>query len=222
MLAKVRLLGWIGALGCAAVVLLRSATWPGAGDPAAATMAVMQVVAGALAAYLALATVIAIRLPRFAPAFVQRLVAAAVGSALVLGPIAAGAAPQPVATPSDAPVLHKIADDPSTTPSTTPSTRTTTAAPASGRESHVDDMTFPPRTSTVAPVTADAAGEVVVAAGDHLWGIAERTVAQRLGRTPTDAEIAPYWSKLIDANRDRLATGDPDLIFAGQVFRLPS
>ncbi|MEA3055784.1 MAG: resuscitation-promoting factor RpfA, partial [Actinomycetota bacterium] len=110
-----------------------------------------------------------------------------------LVPVAAGAAPQRAATPSDAPVLHKIADDPSTT--------TTTSSP---------------RTSTVAPA------EVVVAAGDHLWGIAERTLEQRLGRAPNDAEIAPYWSKLIEANRDRLTTGDPDLIFAGQVFRLPS
>ena len=211
MLAKVRLLGWIGALGCAAVVLLRSATWPGAGDPAAATMAVAQVVAGVLAAYLALAAVVAIRLPRLAPAFVQRLVAAALGGSLVLGPIAAaaGAAPQPMPTPTDAPVLHKIADDPSTT-------TTTTAPPASGRDLPAVDRNTPPSSSGV------ASSEVVVAPGDHLWGIAERVLTQRLGRAPSDAEVAPFWSQLIEANRDRLATGDPDLIFAGQVFRLPS
>jgi nucleoid-associated protein YgaU len=208
MLAKVRLLGWIGALGCASVVLLRSATWPGTGDPAAATMAVVQAVAGVLAAYLALATVVAIRLPRLAPAFVQRLVAAAVGTTLVLAPVAAGAAPQPAPTPSDAPVLHKVADDPSTT--TTPTS--TTAPPGSGREPPRDATSFPPSSSS----------EVVVGPGDHLWGIAERALSQRLGRAPTDAEIAPFWSQLVEANRDRLATGDPDLIFAGQVFRLPS
>ena len=194
MVAKVRLLAWFGAVACAAVVLLRSATWPGADDPAAATMAAVHVVAGALAAYLALATVLAIRLPRVAPGFVRRLVAAAVGGTLVLGPIAAGAAPQPAPSPSDAPVLHKVADDPPTTTSTTASPRTPDAG----------------------------ASEVTVAPGDHLWGIAERTVAQRLGRGPTEAEVATYWSRLVDANRDRLATGDPDLIFAGQVFRLPS
>jgi len=212
MLAKVRLLGWIGATGGAAMVLLRSASWPGAGDPATATMAVVQVVAGVLAAYLAIAAVVAIRLPRLAPVFVQRLVAAAVGGSLVLAPMTtAGAAPQPVPTPSDAPVLHKIADDASTT-----TTTTTTGPPASGREDPALDREIPPRTP------AAAAGEVVVAPGDHLWGIAARTLTSRLGRPPTDAEIAPYWSRLIETNRDRLATGDPDLIFAGQVFRLPS
>jgi len=212
MLAKVRLLLWIGALTCASVVLLRSARWPGAEDPAAATMAVAQVVAGVLAAYLALATVLAIRLPRLAPAFVQRLVAAAIGGTLVLAPMTsvAGAAPQPVPTPSDAPVLHKLADDPSPTTTSAPVT-----PPASGRDPQSNERQIPPRTEV-------AEGEVTVVAGDHLWGIAERTVAQRLGRAPTDAEVAPYWHQLIDANRDRLATGDPDLIFAGQVFRLPS
>ncbi|MEN3273905.1 MAG: resuscitation-promoting factor RpfA [Actinomycetota bacterium] len=213
MLAKVRLLGWIGALTCAAMVLLRSASWPGAEDPAAATMAVAQVVASVLAAYLALATVLAIRLPRLAPAFVQRLVPAAIGTTIVLAPVAAGAAPQRVPTPSDAPVLHKIADDPSTATSTT--TSTTVAPPGSGRESAPGRYAIPPRTE-------GPAGEVTVAAGDHLWGIAERTLTERLGRAPADREIAPYWSQLIEANRDRLATGDPDLIFAGQVFRLPS
>jgi nucleoid-associated protein YgaU len=175
-------------------------------------MAVAQVVAGVLAAYLAVATVLAIRLPRLAPRFVQQLVAAALGTTLVLTPVAAGAAPQRAPTPSDAPVLHKIADDPSTTTTTA---STTTVQPGSGRESAPERYAIPPRTE--AP-----AAEVTVAPGDHLWGIAERTLAAQLGRAPTDAEIAPYWSRLIEANRDRLATGDPDLIFAGQVFRLPS
>jgi nucleoid-associated protein YgaU len=220
MLAKVRLVGWIGALGCAAVVLLRSVAWPGAGDPAAATMAVAQVVAGALAAYLALASVLAIRLPRLAPAFVQRLVAAAAGTTLALAPVAAGAAPRPVPAPSDAPVLHKVADDPTTMP-TTPVPR-----PGVGRDRAPEEHAVPPSSPVTAPNPGASpgagAGNVTVAPGDHLWGIAERVLAQRLGRPPTDAEVAPYWSQLIEANRDRLATGDPDLIFAGQVFRLPS
>jgi len=211
MLAKVRLLVWIGALGCASVVLLRSTSWPGAGDPAAATMAVAQVVAGVLAAYLAVASVLAIRLPRLAPRFVQRLVAAAIGTTMVLTPVAVGAAPQRVPTPSDAPVLHKIADDSS------PTTTVATAPPGSGRDPVPERYEIPPSSPVATPT-----GEVVVAPGDHLWGIAERTLTERLGRAPTDAEIAPYWSRLIEDNRDLLATGDPDLIFAGQVFRLPS
>ena len=68
-----------------------------------------------------------------------------------------------------------------------------------------------------------AAAEVVVAPGDHLWAIAERTVTERLGTTPTDAAIAVYWRRLIETNRDRLvAPSDPSLIHPGQRVVLPS
>jgi nucleoid-associated protein YgaU len=58
--------------------------------------------------------------------------------------------------------------------------------------------------------------------GDHLWRIAERTLAAAWGREPTDAEIDPYWRDLIDLNRKRLRdAANPDRIFPGQVFELP-
>ncbi len=58
--------------------------------------------------------------------------------------------------------------------------------------------------------------------GDHFWHIAKITLEQAWDRTPTDAEIVPYWRNLIDTNRDRLAPpGDPDLIHPGQQFELP-
>jgi nucleoid-associated protein YgaU len=60
----------------------------------------------------------------------------------------------------------------------------------------------------------------VVVPGDHLWSIAERALSERLGRAPTDAEVTPFWLDVIELNRDRVA--DPDLIFSGQVLRLPS
>lgn len=55
--------------------------------------------------------------------------------------------------------------------------------------------------------------------GDHLWHIAEATLAEGWGRAPTDPEVVPYWTALIEANRDVVA--DPDLIHPGQTFRLP-
>lgn len=62
----------------------------------------------------------------------------------------------------------------------------------------------------------------VVAPGDHLWSVAERTLAERLGRAPTHAEVVPYWCTLVDANRSRLADpSNPDLIFPGQTVVLP-
>ncbi|MDY7100982.1 MAG: hypothetical protein S0880_07325 [Actinomycetota bacterium] len=61
-----------------------------------------------------------------------------------------------------------------------------------------------------------------IESGDHLWHVAEDTVARHLGRPATDAEIAPYWQRLIDTNRDTLADPtNPDLVFPGQVFHLP-
>lgn len=58
--------------------------------------------------------------------------------------------------------------------------------------------------------------------GDHLWGIAASHLQDRLGVTPSDADITDYWQRLIDANRNRLADpGNPDLIYPGQEFILP-
>lgn len=59
--------------------------------------------------------------------------------------------------------------------------------------------------------------------GDHLWHIAEATLAESWGRAPTDGEVAPYWTGLIEANRDVLVDpANPDLIHPGQTFRLPA
>jgi len=59
--------------------------------------------------------------------------------------------------------------------------------------------------------------------GEHLWVIAERTLARAWGRPPTDAEIEPYWRDLVAANRGVLADpANPDLVYPGQVFGLPA
>lgn len=59
--------------------------------------------------------------------------------------------------------------------------------------------------------------------GEHLWGIAETTLARAWGREATDAEVEPYWRELVARNREALADpANPDLVYPGQVFRLPS
>jgi nucleoid-associated protein YgaU len=75
------------------------------------------------------------------------------------------------------------------------------------------------------PVSPPPAGEaavgpdtVVVAPGDHLWKISER----RLGPASPDEVIAPYWLEVIQANTPRLRSGDPDLIYPGEVVELPA
>ena len=60
----------------------------------------------------------------------------------------------------------------------------------------------------------------VVTRGDHLWSIAAATVAAR-GEDGREATIAAYWLRLIDENRD-VVGATPDLIYPGEVIRLPS
>lgn len=70
--------------------------------------------------------------------------------------------------------------------------------------------------------TSDPADqEVVVRPGDHIWKLAEERMREVLGRTPDDSEVAPYWRKVIDENRSRLRSADPDLIFPGEEIVLP-
>lgn len=61
-------------------------------------------------------------------------------------------------------------------------------------------------------------GTVVVEKGDHLWKIS----ARHLGDEATDADIAPYWRQVVEVNTPRLRSGDPDLIFPGEVVELPA
>ena len=73
--------------------------------------------------------------------------------------------------------------------------------------------------TTAAPPAPPVADTYVVVSGDCLWGVASDVLKQRLGRAPSDHEIVPYWRSLIEANADTFP--DPNLIFAGQIVRLP-
>jgi nucleoid-associated protein YgaU len=55
-----------------------------------------------------------------------------------------------------------------------------------------------------------------VRSGDSLWRIAER----RLGSSATATQIAEEVTRLWELNRQRIGTGNPDLIFSGQTLRM--
>jgi len=74
----------------------------------------------------------------------------------------------------------------------------------------------------VAAGDAENPGAVVVEPGDHLWKISQAELARRLGRSVGPDEVALYWLSVIDANHDSLRSGDPDLIYPGEVITLPS
>ena len=64
----------------------------------------------------------------------------------------------------------------------------------------------------------------VVRPGEHLWAIARGVVAEAGGRDPgavPPRAVAPYWLRLVEANRDGLASGDPDRIHPGERVVLP-
>lgn len=101
-------------------------------------------------------------------------------------------------------------------------------------------VTAPPATAHLAPVPMSgptseseaqplsgpplvpAGTEVVVQPGDDFWHLAEVAVTASVGHRPTEHEVAAYWVRLIAVNRDRLVVaGVPDLLYPGQVLRLP-
>lgn len=233
--------GWLVGLGAAALALLWSgrgalappplrdpgqwSAWLEGRDPGAAAFSLLRVAALGALWYLVAVTLLGLLLrltgaarlaavaDRVTVAPVRRLLAGVSLSlaATIAGPAAllpvAGAA-QSVTTTSTAPpatvTMHLVAPG-------------ETVAPVIPLPS-VSDLPPP----VIVP-TALAADRWTVKPGECFWTIAESVLTRTWGRAPTDAEIVPYWQRLIAANRATLAhPGDPDLIFPGQVFDVPA
>jgi hypothetical protein len=60
----------------------------------------------------------------------------------------------------------------------------------------------------------------VVVSGNSLWSIAAEA-AREADPAASPGAIASYWRSVIAENRDRLRSGDPDLIFPGEVVVMP-
>lgn len=63
---------------------------------------------------------------------------------------------------------------------------------------------------------------VVVQPGDHMWKISCKRLEEVLGRDPANEEVSGYWREVVAANEGRIRSGDPNLIFPGEVLMLPS
>lgn len=57
---------------------------------------------------------------------------------------------------------------------------------------------------------------VIVEPGDHLWKISAHRLAD------TDVPVGPYWRRVVEHNRATIRSGDPDLIYPGEVVQLPA
>jgi hypothetical protein len=105
----------------------------------------------------------------------------------------------------------------------------TTRTPTTAVISPPVDILYLPIEPAAVPVPVSTADRetvetehVVVMPGDNMWLLAERRLRGVLGREAGDHEVAPYWLAVIGANRDRIRSGDPDLIFPGEVLVLPA
>ena len=71
-------------------------------------------------------------------------------------------------------------------------------------------------------VRSSAARTYVVRAGDNLWRIARAEMARAGGGVlPDDEGVARYWRRLVAANQATLRSGNPSLIFPGELVTLP-
>ncbi len=85
-------------------------------------------------------------------------------------------------------------------------------------------MAEPAGAPSFVPVSLDnrtAPESVVVEPGDHLWKISASHLEAVFDRPAELEEIDPYWRVVIETNRALLTSGDPDLIFPGEVITLP-
>lgn len=137
--------------------------------------------------------------------------------------------PGGIYTPTPAGEIDGEVDDTTTTsPSLIQGPSTTSPGTSSPRAT--GPTTTRPSTPTTevpgAPGAPQVAGEQVeqytVVPGDNFWVIAERHLETQLGRQASLDEIRTYWLKVIDANRSVIRSGDPNLIFPGEVFTLPA
>ncbi|HUQ62289.1 MAG TPA: hypothetical protein VM121_00865 [Acidimicrobiales bacterium] len=157
----------------------------------------------------------------------RRLLAMTVSASVATGSFGALVSPagaQPVDPPATV-TMHRLGEGealptmtPTSTSTTTAATTSTTATTAAGPV---------PAAGTAAPSepassVPRAAREWRVERGDCFWTIAESVLTASAGRAPSDAEIVPYWRRLIEANRAVLGDrNNPDLIFPGQIFTVP-
>jgi DNA-binding SARP family transcriptional activator len=78
-----------------------------------------------------------------------------------------------------------------------------------------------PQPTTTAGQEPAPYGEVIAQPGDSLWSIAAAELAERKGQPASDAETRTFWQATVELNTDHLHSGDPDVIYAGEVVLLP-
>jgi nucleoid-associated protein YgaU len=178
------------------------------------------------------------RTARLLPGFLRHGIEATLLATLTLGvapahaltdaPVVRGPRIASVTTTTDvSSTSEEMPSPPTRPPATTPPT-TAPAPPPTTRPSHQPDLPAPrpmPAPNPIpdpAPSRPAARPEIprsyVVQPGDNLWRIASRTLEQH-GRP--NRELVAYWHAVIEANASTLRSGDPNLIYPGEIVALP-
>ncbi len=96
---------------------------------------------------------------------------------------------------------------------------TTEGAEEEASEPRPSPMVFPVATSSPSVPLADG---YTVESGDNLWKIADRIVESLTDGVPTTSAVTSYWRSVVNANQGTLRSGDPNLIFPGEIIVLPA
>lgn len=133
-------------------------------------------------------------------------------------PVATAVAPARLAPAAEQPPQQPVPSIPPLRARTDPRSRAAVDHAARAQPESLEEPGPATPTADVEPSRATW----TVQPGDHLWSIAERTLARAWERQPSDDETTAYWQRLIARNRPVLTDpGNPDLILPGQVFELP-
>jgi hypothetical protein len=88
----------------------------------------------------------------------------------------------------------------------------------------LEPVVDPPVVVSATTTNADAESAVAytVERGDNLWSISASHLAGVVRDNPSLAEVDDYWRNVVAANRDTLRSGDPNLIYPGEIITLPA
>ena len=98
-----------------------------------------------------------------------------------------------------------------------PSTTTTRPSPATAADTSPPTSVPSEEANQPTQPSEDETPVYTVQSGDSLWSIA----AAAVGPDASTKQIADYWRDLVDRSRDVLQSGQPDLIYPGEVLELP-
>ncbi|MGZ5384305.1 MAG: LysM peptidoglycan-binding domain-containing protein [Acidimicrobiia bacterium] len=147
---------------------------------------------------------------------IRRVTEKTLGAVLVASTMAAA----PVRADQPPPVVVVVTDNGSFLPPGLSAHTVTPPETPAKPDPEVPPLPASPSEALV-PAGALSPAEVTVRSGDNLWIMCRRHLTNALGHRPTNEEVAPYWRQVIANNQPHLISGNPDLIYAGEIIEMP-